>query len=165
MDSTQWYRYDPDMPLPEEQLDRLREGAKSHGRRLAQLHEVVRLAEEEAAVHQVLLDLATNASLIAAIGNCYDDPELVSRFARDPAEYCRRHDIQLPEGVMFHSVAADSLPTGLAAQVRRGAWEVQVAWDRDEGFSSRPDTRRVRQVTGVVNYVDLTPIEHARDTS
>jgi hypothetical protein len=87
------------MTLPKEHLDWLSEAVGNHERRRAQLREGIRLAEEEAAFQEVLLDLAHNDRLIDALGELYEDVSLTSKFARGPLGYCREENIPLPEGV------------------------------------------------------------------
>jgi hypothetical protein len=92
------------LSLPDEHLDWLREHGATHVRRLAELREGIRLAEEEAAFQELLLDLAQNDRLFEALGELYNDAELTSRFARDPLGYGREENILLPEGVTLSAV-------------------------------------------------------------
>ena len=131
------------MSLPEEHLDWVREGIAGHERRIAQLREGVRLAEEEASFHEVLLDLGRNDRLIEAIGELYDDTDLTSRFARDPLGYCREEDILLPEGVTLTVSAVDKekgRSARLAVDVRYGAWAMEIVWDPEDGWFASPAT-------------------------
>jgi hypothetical protein len=130
------------MPLPEEHLDRLRESVKSHEQRLAELRDTIRVAEEEAAVHEALLELARNQGLIEAVAQLHDDPH--SNFAQDPLSHCREQKIPLPEGVSLNPVDKKT-PDRITANVRRGDWDVEVVWDRDRGFAAMPVTQGIRQ--------------------
>ena len=108
-------------------------------RRLAQLREGIRLAEEEAAFHKVVLDLLRNDRLLEALGELYDDEELTSRVARDPLDYCRRQEIPLPEGVTLSAVDGEGGSARLVARVKYGAWAMEAGWDHEAGFfADRP---------------------------
>jgi hypothetical protein len=124
--------------LPDEQLDWLRERVTSHVRRLAQLREVIRRAEEEAAFQELLLDFAQNNRLFEALGELYDNADLTSRVARDPLGYCRERDIPLPEGVTLSAVEREGRAPRLVAHLRHGAWAMEVGWDRKGGFFASP---------------------------
>jgi hypothetical protein len=116
----------------------LRSDILSHQRRIAELREQVRIAEEEVEFHEVVLDLARNHQLIAAIGNLYNDSALSSTFANDPHRYCRETGIPLPEGTTLSPVDKDGPIPRLTARVRRGSWDMEVVWDREAGFFVRP---------------------------
>jgi hypothetical protein len=138
MDASTSKRYDPGMPLPTPQLVALRGGINGHERRLARLREFIRLAEEEAAVHEALLALARNDRLLAAFGDLHEDAGLTSRFARDPQGYCRQEHIRLPEGVTLHPAERVEASVRLTGLLRHGAWEVEFTWDQEGGFSATP---------------------------
>ena len=128
------------MPLPQEHLVGLQEHVESLERRLAELRHVIRVAQEETDVNEALLGLARNERLIALVGQMYDDSGLSSKFARDPLTYARKEKIEIPEGVTLNAVDEAGRSTRLTANLRRGAWDVEVVWDRDGGFSARPRT-------------------------
>jgi hypothetical protein len=123
--------------LPERHLAGLRESVENHQRRLAQLREGIRLAEEEVAVHEAILDLAGNEQLITLLANMYEDRDLTARFARDPVGFCHEGSISLPGCVTLNAVD-EAAPTRLTANVRYGTWDVEILWDREMGFSARP---------------------------
>jgi hypothetical protein len=147
------------VPVPAEQVAALDHSVQVHERRLAELREVLRYAEEEAAVHEALIALARNERLIAAAGEYCDDANLVSAFAADPHGRLQHEGIALPEGVTFHAISKDEPASRMAAQVRCGAWTVEVGWERERGFFAILDTRLVRQLPAVVNFVDTSRID------
>jgi hypothetical protein len=135
------------MPLPDEYraaqrkteyFAALRDDVISHERRIAQLREEIRLAQEEVELHEVVLDLARNDQLIAAIGELYEDSALTSTFASDPDRHCREGNIPLPEGVTLRPLDTEGPSPRLTAHVRRGTWDMEVVWDREIGFFVRP---------------------------
>lgn len=136
------------LSLPDEQLSWLRDHVDNHVRRLAQLREGIRLAEEEAAFQEVVLELARNDRLFEALGELYNDAELTSRVARDPLGYCREEDIPLPEGVTLSAVNTEGQSTRLVAHVRYGAWAMEVGWDREGGFFASPPTGPAAAMSG-----------------
>jgi hypothetical protein len=150
------------VPLPEHQINALREGTESHESRLTVLNNVIRLATEEAAFHQALVDLARNERLASAISDYYDGKPEASQFGIDPTEYCRRESIMLPEGVTLEPIIRHE-GNGLVANVHRGAWEFEISWLPDRGFTSMLNTQALRQWSGVVNYVDQRPEQFSRE--
>jgi hypothetical protein len=135
------------MPLPEEQLDNLSKAVQSHERRVKELRDLIRLAEEEIAVHEVLIELAGNDKLMAMFSNCYDDPDSASQLARNPSEYLREQEVALPQELKLNLGTEKNSSDRLMGELRRGAWNITVLWDREAGFSAIPDTRRLRQLS------------------
>jgi len=134
--------------LPNEHLNGLRDHVDNHVRRLAQLREGIRLAEEEAAFQEVVLDLARNDRLFEALGELYNDAELTSTVARDPLGYVRKEDIPLPEGVTLSAVDREGRTPRLVAHVRYGAWAMEVGWDREDGFFASHPTGPAAAMSG-----------------
>lgn len=119
-------------------LEALRADVASHETRIAQLREQIRLAEQELELHEVVLELAHNSPLIAAVGELYDDSAVTSKFASDPLQYCHDENIPLPEGVTLRPGDPDAPPPRLTARVRRGALDMEIVWEREAGFFVRP---------------------------
>lgn len=131
------------MPMPTEALSALNQDISAHDQRVTELREAIRFAEQEIAIHEALLDLARNDRLIAAVGELYDDQVMSSKFAVDPQGYCAQEGISLPKGVALNPVDTSGSSARLTAVVRRGDSEVDVAWQRDSGFSARGVPNRV----------------------
>jgi hypothetical protein len=139
------------------QVDGLR---KSHEKRLSDLRSLIRFAEEEAALHEALLELAKNDRLLEILDRRYADTEFAAEFDADPRACLEREQIDLPEGVELIRTGEDSSSAPrLAAMVYRGPWEVRVEWDDDSGFSVRIDTRRLRQFPSPVSYFDDSTVD------
>jgi hypothetical protein len=119
-------------------LAALRADVVSHEGRIAQLRDEVRLAEEEIAVHEVILELARNQRLIALVGDLYDDSALTSTFASDPLRYCQEENIPLPDGVTLSPVDTEGPSPRIMARVTRGTSDVEIVWERESGFLVRP---------------------------
>jgi hypothetical protein len=119
-------------------LSELRNDVNSHQRRITQLQEEIRLAEEEIRLHDVVLELAHNRQLIEAVVDLSDDSGLKSTFATDPLRYCGDAGIALPEGVTLRPVDTKHPSPRLTARVQRGAWDMEIVWERDVGFFVRP---------------------------
>ena len=131
------------MPMPTEALSALNQDISAHDQRVTELRDAIRFAEQEIAIHEALLDLARNDRLIAAVGELYDDQGMSSKFAIDPQAYCAQEGISLPKGVALNPVDTSGSSARLTAVVRRGDSEVDVAWQRDSGFSARGVPNRV----------------------
>jgi hypothetical protein len=121
------------MNTPEELHAALAKDIASHVQRIDKLKEIVRLAEEEIAFHEALIELSDNKSLIEAIGDLLESPSSPS-LSSDPRQYCADKGIALPEGVSLEPADASGSPNRVMAKVRRGAIEAQVVWDQGAGF-------------------------------
>jgi hypothetical protein len=120
--------------------------------RIAELRAAISLAEEEAALHQALLDLVRSDWFTAMLGELYDDPKLVTKVARDPFGYCQEKKVALPEGLTLSAVEVSKEPsTRLTAYLRYADWNVQAIWDHKGGFYARP--RRPRRPRSAVSTV------------
>ena len=139
------------MPLPESHLDALQESVAAHETRIAQLREAIRHAEEEIAMHELLVALARNDALLDAVGQVYEgaDEEGGISIADDPAGYCAQHGITVPSGVTIHRREANR-PDGLRGRVQFWNCDVEVSWDRESRFRTKPVMAGMR--------MDLTPI-------
>jgi hypothetical protein len=126
------------MPIPEEHVTALQQDVTSHERRIAQLREGIRLAEEEVALHEVVLDLARNDQLMAAVGELYEDSALTAGFATDPVGHLQHKKVSLPQGVTLSPIDTEGPSPRLIARVRRGSFDVEVVWEREAGFFVRP---------------------------
>jgi hypothetical protein len=141
------------MSLPDQQLADLRELGETHKRRIRVLQDAIRAAQQELAVHEVLLGLTQDEALVAALGNLYADSSDQATFARNPVQYCAKHGISLPPEVTLHAVQEHGPSTLMSANVRVGDWEIEVVWSRETGFHARPlkgyrrdHVRRVRSL-------------------
>jgi hypothetical protein len=128
------------MSLPDDQLADLRHRGEAHERRINILRNAIRRAEQELAVHEVLLGLARNTTLIAELGKLHADSSQCATFAHDPVGYCAKRGIALPPE--FTLLPAEGKPSSMTlnASVRVGDFEVQVVWDPQTGFDARPLT-------------------------
>jgi hypothetical protein len=126
------------MTILEEHRVLLRQDIVAHERLIAQRRQEIRLAEQEIALHEVLIELARNDQLLAAVGELYEDSGLTSTFANDPLRHCQEQDIPLPKGVTLSPVDTEGPSPRLTARVTRGVWDVEVVWDREVGFLVRP---------------------------
>jgi hypothetical protein len=126
------------MSVPTEHLVALRRDVASHQQRIAQLRAAIRVAEEEIALHEVIIDLAQNDQLIAAVEELYDDSGLDSKFARDPQQRCQEEKIALPDGVTLNPIDTEGPSPRITARVRSGAGDMEIVWDRGVGFFARP---------------------------
>lgn len=124
------------MAIPSRQRAELRLGVAEHERRIAELRAVIRMAEEEIAVHETLVALSREEPVTAALDGVPVDAQA------------------LPEGVTLED--GDAVAGRVTGRVRRGGWEVAVGWDRDGGFFAAPDTTRLRLWQGAIPYVDAS---------
>lgn len=134
-----------------------------HERRVRALQELIRRAEAEVAVHEALIALARDDRLLAAVSRHHKDPSAVAELIGEGQERA----ISLPPAVKIDSIAADAPSPRLTARLRCGDWDVKIGWEPERGFFAEPDTRRLRQMVAVVNFVDTTPVcdEDAADSS
>ena|SRR5438132_14136287 len=146
------------MSLSAEHRAKLRELGEDHERRIHALQSVIRAAQQELAVHEVLLGLVHNEALIAALGELHVDSDHRAKAARDPVRYCAEHGISLPPEVTVHPVQGSGPSMLLSASVRVGDCEIEVVWDREAGFNARPLRGYRRDLARIVNsMIDLPP--------
>src|SRR5512132_2332889 len=132
------------MSLPKEQLTALRECAEAHQRRITDLREWIRVAEEEIRLHELLRDFIRNDRVVAVLGRFFDDSKLLVEFAGDPLRYSREEGVTLPEGLTLNGAEATEDPAPrVTAYLTYGAWNVEAIWDREGGFYARPRRGRV----------------------
>jgi hypothetical protein len=132
------------MPLPDEQLAALREGAKGHDSRIAELRVAISSAEEEVAMHETLAALARSDWLTVLLGEFYDDAEILVTFTRDPVGYLHQKHLALPQGLTLNGVAlTEERSPRLTAYLSYGTWNVEAIWDREGGFYARPRRQRL----------------------
>jgi hypothetical protein len=138
------------MSLPAGQVAGLASSIRAHEDRIRQLAQIVELARDEIAVHEVILALARDERVLDATDRCYHDKRFAASVMRAPAAGFTRHGVALPDGVRMMDPPAGDEGRSLRARLRHNAWDVTLTWDRETGFSAAPDTRRMRQVTAVV---------------
>jgi hypothetical protein len=146
------------VPDYQDHIARLRGDVDVHVRRLAELHELIRRAEEEAAVHEALIALARNDHLLAAAARHQEDPDAVLALVGDRQETRDDEGIPLPDSVTIDLVAADKPSSRVTGHLRCGGWDVEIGWEPERGFFAIPDTRRLRQMRAVVNFVHTIPV-------
>ena len=95
----------------------VREHIRVHEHRIEELRREIYAAQQEVAIHELILDLAQNDPLMTALGRLCENANDGLRFARDPLRYCREQGISLPNVVTLH--AADE--GGRTARKRGGS--------------------------------------------
>jgi hypothetical protein len=120
------------MPIPAEQLERLQEGLAEHIERAESLRRHIADMEAEAEAHETIVRVGRDGTLIEALGELYDDPELAGRISEDPDGYSREKGIELPPGAEIR-VAGDGSRVG--AHIQHGPFGFELVWDRRRGFS------------------------------
>ena len=125
------------MALSEQDASSLRDAINGHEHRILELRTAIAEVQAELGIHEALLQLARNERLIAALDEL-GDAEIVERLAADPEGFCQRENIRLPSGVSIRSGKASSPTARATALVSAGEWEIEVIWDRERGFTSKP---------------------------
>jgi hypothetical protein len=127
------------MSQPTEQFAELRQGAGAHERRIAELRDVIRLAQEEIGLHEALLEVSRDNHIEETITQFRDDPSLISGFAEDPLGFCGEHEISFPQGLtLIAAQVTDEPSTRITAYFSYGDWNVEAVWDLEQGFNARP---------------------------
>src|SRR3954465_5280162 len=139
--------------LPSEHRENLRELGEAHEQRIHALRSVIHAAQQELAIHEVLLGLVHNEPLIAALGNLHVDSDHRAKAARDPVRYCAEHGISLPPEMTVQSVEANGQSMRISAIVRVGDCEIEVVWDREAGVNARPLRGYRRDLAQIVNLI------------
>ena len=108
------------MSITEEVPAALRRDVYSHTRRIEQLQALIRAAEDEIAVHESVLELASDARLVSAIIDAgKGGPFSTKNFA-------------VPPGVTLEAGAGEQ--PRLNATVHHGGAVMQITWGPDIGF-------------------------------
>jgi len=120
--------------LPQEQIDNLISQLQGHQQRLQQLKRQMKTLSEEAAVHEKLVQMGQDQSILSVLGSLYNRPELATEAAQNPATFASKRHINLPEGVTV--VVVDAKPESLKidADFAVGPHRLKVRWIRDRGF-------------------------------
>jgi len=121
--------------VPKEHLDRLRKELTGHERRLSQLRESIRLQQEEIRLHETVIRLGQDGHLLAALGQIYDDPELISEVSRNPRDYFERKGVAVPQGAKVEVANSSPQATRIEARIEQGLYRYIVEWERGSGFA------------------------------
>lgn len=141
MDEDTGRSYNLTMALPHDHLRSLESALQDHERRIEQLRADAQYIHEELALHEMLVELGRNEQIIAALAHFEVGSDVGMHFAENPARYCEEQGVRLPEGVTLYSPGEGNANSRLTGLVRSGAWEVEISWDRSEGFRAIPMKR------------------------
>ena len=126
------------MPIPKEQLSKLRLDLKTHTQRLSSIRESIQSMQEEVEVHEALLALGHDANVLAALNELYDDPELGGKIAERPVEHFVKKGVAFPPGTTIHMIKHEPQETVVEARFKQGRFKYKVTWDRTNGFALAP---------------------------
>lgn len=126
------------MPIPKEQLSKLRLDLKTHTQRLSSIRESIQSMEEEVAVHEALLALGHDANVLAAVNELYDDPELAGKIADRAEQHFTKRGVAFPPGTTIELTNHEPQATVVEARFKQGRFKYKVTWDRTQGFALAP---------------------------
>jgi len=128
------------MPIPKNQLKRLRADLAAHERRLVSLKDVIAQAVEELMVHETVLSVGHDAKVLGALGELCDQPELADEIADQPEEFFRQRGVAIPRNTRIRIVKERLGTLVVEAELRQGRFEYKLTWDKEKGFSLSPLT-------------------------
>ena len=126
------------MPIPKEQLSKLKLDLKTHSKRLESIRDSIKSLEEEVEVHEALLALGNDANVLAVLNELYDDPELANKIADRPGEHFAKKGVAFPPGTTIQLARSEPQATIVEARFKQGRFKYKVTWDRHEGFALAP---------------------------
>jgi hypothetical protein len=123
------------MSVPKAHLERLRKDLAGHERRLSQLRESIRIQTEEIRLHETIVRLGHDTHLLAALGELYDDPELLREVDRKPRDYFEHKGVAVPQNAKIRVVNSSPTGTRIEARMEQGTYRYTVSWESRSGFS------------------------------
>lgn len=121
------------MSVLDDQLKRLKAGLESRERWALSLQRHIAEVQGELAVHEAIIELGRDSSILRVIEELYDQPRLGEEIARDPRAFFSRRGISLPEEATVTVVNGPPSPA-IELRVRSAPVEYGVGWSRRDGF-------------------------------
>jgi hypothetical protein len=121
--------------VPKGHVNRLTKELAGHKHRLSQLRESIRIQQEEMRLHETVVRLGQDTHLLAALGELYDDPELVTEVSRNPRDYFERKGVVVPQDAKVEVTNSSPQATRIEARIEQGPYRYTVTWERRSGFS------------------------------
>jgi len=108
------------MPIPREQLQRLQEQLSAQECWLPTLRRRIAGLQDEVSAYEMMLALGRDQSLLQALEELYDRPELFARACEDPRGFFEERSVRLPDGadVTVKSVTVNREPPQYAVEAR-----------------------------------------------
>lgn len=121
------------MSVLDEQLERLEADLAGRERWALCLQRHIVAVQNELAMHESIIDLGRNTSVLKVIEELYDRPGLGEEIARGPRSFFSNRGISLPEDSTVNIVGGEPGPA-IEIRVRTGTFEYGVGWSRRDGF-------------------------------
>jgi hypothetical protein len=126
------------MPIPEDHLQRLGENLLAQERWLRTLRRHIAGLQDEVSAYEMLLALGRDQSLLRALDDLYDRPELFERVSDDPRAFFEERSIRVPDNatVTVKSVTVNREPRRSAVEARfvTATLKYGVGWSPGAGF-------------------------------
>jgi hypothetical protein len=125
------------VPIPDEQAKQLQQAVREHEQREGYLQAMIRPLQDESRVHTTVVELGSNENLIDALGELYDNPDLLEHIAQDPIRYFGEKSVNFPPGAVVEVIDTNPEVTAVAATFCHGPYTYRVTWSRTDGFSGQ----------------------------
>jgi hypothetical protein len=122
------------VPLPRAHVEKLEEELVAHEQRLAVLTERIERLSQEAAAHQLIIELGRNRELINALDEVHGERKLCRELSVDPGAFFRKRGIDLSAQGDLAAQEHDGL-VAISLRSRRAGWDFSLMWDTADGFS------------------------------
>lgn len=121
------------MSVLDDQLKRLEADLAGRERWALCLQRHIAEFQDELAVHEAIIALGRDPSVLQVIEELYDQPGLGEEIARDPRSFFSNRGVSLPEDATVTVVGGTPSPA-IEIRVRTATFEYGVGWSRRDGF-------------------------------
>jgi hypothetical protein len=128
------------MPIPEDHLQRLNENLSTQEHWLRTLRRQIAGLQDEASAYEMILALGRDQTLLQALNDLYDQPELLERAVDDPRAFFEERSVRIPDDatVTVKTVIVNRHPPRYAVEARfvTATLKYGVGWSPRVGFYS-----------------------------
>lgn len=121
------------MSVLDDQLKRLEADLAGRERWAHCLQRHISEVQNELAVHEAIIALGRDPSVLRVVEELYDQPGLGEEIVRDPRFFFSNRGVSLPEDATVTIVSEEPGPA-MEIRVRTATFEFGVGWSRRDGF-------------------------------
>jgi hypothetical protein len=142
--------------IPSEHATLLVRSIEAHESRVAELRGLIRMAEQEAALHEAIIRLSRDDELMRLVSKHCNGGQIELLDGTEAVA------ATLPENATLKAPRADDTSGSLTAELTCGDWSVTVGWHPESGFYAAPDTRFITVHRVTVASIDVGRRAQAR---
>jgi hypothetical protein len=126
------------MPIPEGHLQRLKENLAAQEHWMRTLQRQIAGLQDEVSAYEMILALGRDESLLRALEDLYDRPELFERVSDEPRAFFEERGVRFPDGatvtVKTTTVNRGRLRHAIEARFVTATLQYGVGWSPQAGF-------------------------------